>query len=64
MKRIRRWFAGRNAGGDADDAETVIGTTDARQGGRQTMSIHVLIYSLLILLTGFMGFWLYWSLPV
>jgi hypothetical protein len=63
MNRIRRWFPGRKTGGDAQEAETVISTTDARQGGRQTMSIHVLIYSMLIILTGFMAFWLYWSVP-
>jgi hypothetical protein len=47
-----------------DDEETVIGTVDARQGGRQTMNFHVLTISLLLAGVGFFVAWYFSILPI
>jgi hypothetical protein len=47
-----------------DDEETVVGTVDARQGGRQTMNFHVLTISLLLAGIGFFVAWYFSILPI
>jgi hypothetical protein len=41
------------------DEETVVDTVDARQGGRQKMSIHVLIASMILVALVFVAIWFF-----
>lgn len=42
-----------------DDGETVVSTVEARQGGRQKMSIHVLVASMVLVLLVFFTMWFF-----